>query len=439
MLNRLRKIISPENPIRLAWHKFKAMTASVLYRFPAKRLVCIGVTGTNGKTTTTHMIEHLLSANGKKAAMMSTVEFRLNGVAEPNLSKKTTMSPFKTQMFLRRCVQQKVDYVVIESSSHALHQNRLWGIPFSISALTNITHEHLDYHKTMEKYRDAKKILFKNTSETCQRSESGVLKKIPHQQAMILNAEDRFFEDFNKIKCPAKYTYGFKAGIIQAHQVSTSKSGSESKLEYDGNEKTLKLNIPGSFNIENAMASIAVAMACRISFEKAVAGLESFSGVSGRMESIKSPKGFEVIVDFALTPDALEKLYASLKNSGASRLIGIIGSAGDRDQEKRPVMGEIVAKHTDFTIVTDEEPYSEDPIAIMQAVMQGAKKKKQEGKDLFLIEDRFAAIEFAVSKAQAGDLIILTGMGSLPTRTLNSGPVEWDEREIVRKIINNQR
>lgn len=435
MLKYLRKVISPDNPIRLLWHKLKGITAAIKYGFPAKRMVCIGVTGTNGKTTTTHMIEQILRDSGKKVAMLSTVEFRVDGKVTPNKSKKTTMSPFLTQKFLKKCVKKKIEYVVIESSSHALHQSRLWGIPFSIAVMTNITHEHLDYHKTMQKYKDAKKILFKNVEKACHRKLANTIKDIPHRQTMILNTADQFFYEFNQMKCPTKFTYGFDEGDIQAHHATYSKFGSKFALSYASDDVGVDLKIPGSFNIENAMAATGATLACKIKLDDIKRSLESFEGVGGRMESIPSPKGFEVIVDFALTPDALEKLYTTLNESKTNRIIGIIGSCGDRDKEKRPILGEIVAKYSDIAIVTDEEPYSENPMDIMQAVLEGAKKIKKLDEDLHLIEDRYAAIEFAIQNASEGDLVVVTGMGNFDTRGMNDGPMEWDEREVVREVI----
>ncbi len=436
MLNYLRKTISSDNPLRLLWHRLKGIVAAVKYGFPAKKMVCIGVTGTNGKTTTTHMIEQILRESGKRVAMLSTVEFRINGEVTPNKSKKTTMSPFLTQKFLKKCLKKKIEYVVIESSSHALHQSRLWGVPFSIAVMTNITHEHLDYHKTMQKYKDAKKILFKNVEKTCKRKLTNAIKDIPHKQAVILNTADQFFNEFEQMKCLNKFTYGFDLGDLQAHHANYSKFGSSFTLSYASDDIGIELKIPGSFNVENAMAATGAALACKIGLDDVKKSLESFKGVGGRMESIPSPKGFEVIVDFALTPDALEKLYTTLNDSKTNRIIGIIGSCGDRDKEKRPILGEIVAKYSDVAIVTDEEPYSENPMDIMEAVLEGAKKIKKIDEDLHLIEDRYKAIEFAIQNAFEGDLVVVTGMGNFDTRGMNDGPMEWDEREVVRGIIN---
>lgn len=435
MLNTLRKIISPNNPVRLFWHWSKAFVAALIYRFPGRQLVCIGVTGTNGKTTTTHMIEHLIRSAGKKAAMLSTVEFRIKGKVYPNESKKTTLSPFKTQKFLRQCVKQGVQYAVIESSSHALHQHRLMGISFSIGVLTNITHEHLDYHGTMEDYKNAKKLLFKNAERASRQAESKKAERIPHTKKIILNTADQYFEEFSQLDVE-KTTYGIQEGDLKAINIEVSSDHSHFRVKAGHETHEIRLNIPGLFNVENALAAIGAALACQASWTDIKNAFRTFTGIPGRMERIKSPKGFEVMVDFALTPDALEKLYGELKKIHKGRLIGIIGSCGDRDREKRPLLGEIVAKHCHITIVTDEEPYSEDPMVIMQAVLRGAQRVRPLGADLHLIEDRYQAIEFAVKNAQKDDLIVVTGMGCFGTRTLNNGPIPWDEREVAREIID---
>ncbi len=436
MLDYLRKKISYDNPIRMLWHRIKGVTAAVRYGFPAKRMVVIGVTGTNGKTTTTHMIEHILSLAGKKVAMISTSDFSINGKKRPNLSKKTTMSPFKTQKFLSKCVKKKVDYVVIEASSHALHQSRLWGIPFSISVITNITHEHLDYHGTLEKYAEAKKILFKNVSKNCKSGESKAIHDIPHTKAFVLNTADQFYDKFKQVHCPVNIDYGLDRGDLRAKDITYSKRGSKFAMKYHGKTTGVNLALTGGFNVENALAATGATLACKLSMEEISAGLNSFEGVGGRMERIKSPAGFEVIVDFALTPDALDKLYKVLKETTEGRLIGLIGSCGDRDKEKRPKMGEIVASYCDLTIVTDEEPYTEDPMEIMKAVLKGAKEVKKMGEGLELIEDRYSALEHAIKQAEPGDVVVVTGMGSFQTRSMNDGPMTWDEREVAREIIN---
>jgi len=435
MLNFLRKIISHDNPIRLFWHLLKGILSAIIYGFPGKKMVVIGITGTNGKTTTAHMIEHMLRTAGKNVAMISTSEFVINGERQRNESKKTTLSPFKTQKFLKKCVAKGAEYAVIEASSHALHQYRLWGIPFEISVLTNITHEHLDYHKTMEKYAEAKKTLFHAVRKNHHKGRAKSISAIPHRHAFILNMADNYYESFSKIHYPLNISYGLNQGDLRADNARYSKYGAHFDIHYKEESVHINLPVTGEFNVENALAATGVGIACKISMLKIKNGLESFIGVEGRMERIKSPSGFEVIVDFALTPDALDKLYRVLRETSDGRIIGIIGSCGDRDQKKRPKMGEIVANYCDMTIVTDEEPYSEDPMRIMKAVLDGAKKRRTLDKDLFLIKDRREAMEYAIKNAKKGDMIVLTGMGSFSTRTMNAGPIPWDDREIARELI----
>ncbi|QQR83446.1 UDP-N-acetylmuramyl-tripeptide synthetase [Candidatus Peregrinibacteria bacterium] len=435
-IHRWKASIAPDHPIRLMWHQLKARIAAQRYRFPADHMVVIGVTGTNGKTTTTHLIEHLLRRAGKRVAMLSTIEFRIDGHIQPNTSKMTTLSPFKTQAFLAECLKNDIEYVVIEASSHALHQHRLWGVEFNIGVLTNITHEHLDYHMTMEAYKNAKKILFKNVERTCQMEPTERVADIPHYPAMILNTADTYFPEFKQMDCPNKITYGLHSGMVMALDMSSHTDYSTFFLKTPGDEIEVYLPMAGSFNVENALAASSVALACEVDLEDIQAGLACFPGVPGRMERIVSPKGFEVMVDFALTPDALSKLYRTLDQTKKGRLIGIIGGTGERDRDKRPMLGKIVAEHTDLTIVTDEEPYSENPRTIMEAVLDGAKKtNKTLDRDLFLIEDRYRAIEFAVEHAEPNDTIVVTGMGNFQTRSTNAGPIAWDEREVVREII----
>lgn len=438
MLDFLRKHISYDNPFRRGWHLLRGMIAATLYAFPAQKLFCIGITGTNGKTTTTHLIEHILRNAGKKVAMVSTVAFAVNGKQTPNHSKMTTLKPFQLQRFLRDCVKQGIEIAVIEASSQALHQYRLWGIPFRVAALINITHEHINYHGTMEKYKESKKMLFRGV------------------QTAVLNTADQYFEDFMKLPAPQKITYGFERGDLQAKDLQFSKFGTHFTMSFrakprnplqeisplaslgrnDIGKVDVHLPLPGEYNVENALAATGATLACGIPLAQIAEALQTFEPVPGRMERIESPKGFEVIVDFGLTPDALQKLYTVIRRTAPARVIGIIGSCGTRDLEKRPHLGRIVAQHSDLTIITDEEAYTEDPKKIMDDVLQGALQTgKRKGIEVELIEDRYEAIEYAVAHAEPQDTIVVTGMGNFTTRTMNQGPIPWDERQVVREII----
>ncbi len=419
MIQWLRKILGPDHPARMAWHHFKGVLAALRYGFPARKLMCIGVTGTDGKTTTTHLIEHLLRSVGLKTAMISTVEYRLLGERTPNLTKKTTLSPFLTQKFLRECVQKGAEFAVIECSSHALHQSRLLGIPFSIGVLTNVTHEHLDYHGSMQAYRDSKMILFRKA------------------KIHVLNRADRYFGDFADLPAEQKIIYSLAGGDVYARGITLLAEGASFDLCTAEGSVPVRWGMSGAYNVENALAAAGAALALGISLEQIAVALQSFPGVPGRMQRLRHPSGsFEVIVDFALTPAALHKLYTTLRQTAPGRIIGIIGSCGDRDREKRPIMGKIVAENADVVIVTDEEPYSEDPQSIMQAVLQGALQSGKLLNDhIFLIKDRLQAIKQAIAWAKPGDTLVVTGMGDFTTRTMNHGEIPWHEPTVVRTLL----
>lgn len=434
MLNFLRKHIGYNSFIRRGWHFLRGFFAAVKYGFPGRKLQIIGVTGTNGKTTTTHMVEHILRHAGRKVGMVSTARLMKEGKIIPNKSKKTTLSPFKTQKFLNQCVKEGIEYVVLEASSHALHQFRLWSIPFKVAVLTNITHEHLDYHGSLAEYAKAKRLLFEQVVKT-QQKQWGARLKTPCEPTLVINTQTRFFKKFTSLKGPRKIVYGLDQGDLQAKNVEKKGAGTTFCMRYKRKQVSVELPLLGEFNVENALAAAGAGVACGLSFDEIRNALNSFEGVPGRMECIKSKKGFDVLVDFALTPDALDRLYQAIRKQYDHRVIGIIGSCGDRDKKKRPDMGRVVAEHTDITIVTDEEPYSEDPMKIMKAVLKGAEKVKVLDEDLFLIEDRYKAIEFACEQAKKGDVVVVTGMGSFDTRTMNDGPMPWDERKVVMEIL----
>ncbi len=437
MINFLRKIISPDNFFRLLWHKSKAILANLIYGFPGKKLVVIGITGTNGKTTTTYLAESMLRAAGKKVAMFSTVEFSIDGEKKANPTKMTTLSPFKIQKFLKECVKKDIEYVVLETSSHALHQHRLWGIPFRIAVITNITHEHLDYHKTMEKYKNAKKMLFEQMQKACKKKTPKALEGLTMAKgAMVLNTADDYYEEFSQMACPVKISYGLDKGVLHAADINVNKEGSKFKLNYQEEGIDVEMNMTGTYNIENAMAAAGAALACNAKLADIKKGLKDFDGIQGRGEKIKSPKGFEAIVDFALTADSLDRLYKGIKDTNPNRILGLIGSCGDRDFEKRPDLGRIVATYCDITVVTDEETYGEDPKKIMDEVYAGAKATgKHENEEIYLIEDRKEAIEFLIKEALEGDVVVITGMGHFDKRNTINGAIDWKEAEIVEEII----
>ncbi|HLM84220.1 MAG TPA: UDP-N-acetylmuramoyl-L-alanyl-D-glutamate--2,6-diaminopimelate ligase [Candidatus Bathyarchaeia archaeon] len=451
----MKKLI-PQS-IRNIYHLFQAILANVWFGFPSRKLKVIGVTGTNGKTTTVQMIAKVLEEEDFKVAVASTINFKLGGKEWVNKSKFTTLSSWALQKFLRRAVKAGCEYAVIEVSSHSLDQNRVWGMDFNAAAITNVTREHLDYHKTMEEYAKTKSRLFWMVSKNS-------------DSASIVNLNMEFADVFLRYGAKNKFGYflesespncvleaGLKLEI--ARDIRQSINGSEFLV----NGEKFTLNMPGEFNIENALAAVCVGLSENIPLENISAALRKIKGVPGRMEKIENKRGLGIIVDYAVTPDSLEKLYDYLdgiKKEG-SKIIAVFGSCGERDRGKRPIMGEIVAKKADFVIVTNEDPYHEDPMQIINEVFEGVvgnnfpkarlfpsssealripqsqalENNKTEGVDAFRILDRREAIKKALQIAELGDIVVVTGMGAQETMAVGDDMIPWNDPKVIREVL----
>ena len=449
--------------IKNIYHLAQAVLANVVYGFPSRKIKVIGVTGTDGKTTTVQMITQILEEAGslvktgvhgaRKVAMASTINFKINGVEEKNLSHFTTESAFALQKFIRKSVEQGCEYLVLETSSHALDQHRVWGVQYQTAVITNVTREHLDYHKTMEKYREAKKKLFKTVAK--------------NKGTIIVNADMEKPEEFLDFDVDKKFAYttnleknaaldsrppatiAFRAGLrgndkegsgminegIQIVQAKNVKLGIDCS-SYELLATSYELNIPGLFNIENALAAMCVGLSEDIKLETIKDALAKIKGVAGRMEAIENDLGLHIFVDFALTPNALERLYSTLFQAKKSdtRIIAIFGSCGDRDRGKRPVMGEVVSKYADFVILTNDEPYHEKPEQIIEEIAVGI-KNKIEGQNFWKIIDRRDAIKKALEIAQAGDIICITGMGNFETMVVGDKKIPWNDRNVIEEEL----
>lgn len=369
----------PQWIINYFWHLPRAALANVVYGFPAGGLKVIGVTGTDGKTTTTHMIYEILKAAGKKVSMISTIN-------SPGLHV-TSPDPFVVQKLIKEAVSNKNEFMVLEVTSHAIDQFRFWGIKFEAGVITNITREHLDYHKTFKKYVETKFKLLKNS----------------------------------------------KHGVINHNLSQISERPSNVLLFGQSIKPTLKLKIPGEYNIENASSAIAVTSALGIDKDLAKKVLQNFQNVSGRMEEIKNKKGIKIFVDFAHTPNGLEQALKALRKLTKGKLIAVFGSAGQRDVGKRPLMGKIAGELADYTVITAEDPRGELE-TINKQILQGIKK----GVDFFVIADREKAIDFAVNKlAKKGDIVGIFGKGHEKSMNLD-GKIEipWSDKETVLKILH---
>ncbi|MCL4382542.1 MAG: UDP-N-acetylmuramoyl-L-alanyl-D-glutamate--2,6-diaminopimelate ligase [Patescibacteria group bacterium] len=387
------------------YHLFVALLATIFFRYPAKNLIVIGVTGTDGKTTTVNLIYEILKKAGKQVTMISSVGAKIGGHDYDLPFHVTTPSSFKLQRFLRLAVDRGEKYMVLEVTSHGLNQNRVFGCNFQIGVLTNVTHEHLDYHKTHENYLKAKARLFRGVKWA------------------ILNREDGSYEYLvSGIKYQATkiVSYGINNGdITPAKFLFTTP-------------------LPGEYNQKNCLAAMAAAQVLGISDEKIRQTLADFKGVFGRFEFIETNRDFRVVVDFAHTPNALENLLATTKPLVKGRLIHVFGSAGLRDASKRPMMGEAAARYDDVMILTEEDYRTEDPKKIMTDIEFGAKKVLGSEKQALVIRkivNRQEAIREAIKMAKPEDLVILTGKGH--EKSLCRGQTEdpWSEHEAVAKAL----
>lgn len=405
--------------IKNIYHLIQAIWANFCFGFPSRKIKVIGITGTNGKTTTTQFVAKILEEGGFKVAMASTINFKLADQEWVNKTKFTTLSPWSVQKFIKQAVDKKCDYLVLETSSHSLDQYRVWGVDYNVAVITNVTREHLDYHKTMEIYREAKLKLFK---------------KAP---VLVVNLDMESPVDFYNFP-DKEIIYGYtlenkklddgEVKIIQAQEIKNFSQYSQFKI----NETEFTLNLPGKFNIENALAAISVGLICKINVEKIKTALEKIKNVPGRMEHIANDKGLNIIVDYAVTPDSLEKLYELIGavNAENKRVIAVFGSCGERDRGKRPIMGEIVSRSADVVIITNEDPYNEDPTRIIEEVASGV-VDKEIGDNFYKIFDRREAIKKALNMAENGDFVVITGKGAEETMAIGDNRIPWNDKVVI--------
>lgn len=404
MRSLVKKLI-PHNVFRKiepVGHMFEAMIEQTLAGFPLKGINVIGVTGTDGKTTTSTLITQMLRNSGLKVAMMTTISLDLGDGkgAQANSSRLTTLGSRQLVQNLKKVRDADVDWLVLEVTSHALAQNRVWGIPFSIAVMTNINHEHLDYHGTFEHYRDSKKRLFTLVGKYKKGLGVGVV-----------NAEDPSADLFaNEVRIPVRY--GMKRGELRAEKVVLSASGSTYQVKMSDQTYKITCHLPGSFNVMNSLAAVGVGRAIGLSKDQIETGIASLESVEGRMARIDEGQNFEVIVDYAHTPDSFKKIFEEIKPSVKGKLLVVFGSAGRRDAEKRATQGKLAGTYADTVIITEEDDRDIDGQLILEQIAAGAEAAgKVKEKDLFLIHEREAAVETAIRLARKDDVVLLLGKG----------------------------
>jgi len=427
MLNYLRKLIPEQHPVRLLFHKLKAVLASIIYRFPSRYLHVIGITGTKGKTTTTNLIAAILQEAGYKIGMTSTVGFQIGTLKWLNEAKMTTLSPFALQKMLRQMVNEGCQFAVLEVSSHSLAQNRVWGVNFDTAVLTNIGEDHLEYHGDFQSYLKAKGLLFERLNRAA--------RKPKIQKLAVVNSDDLQFAYFDQFLADRKYTFGLKGGTCHASNLQLLQTGVSFDLNVPNNSIKLSLKLPGQFNVYNALAASTVALALGINLQVIKAALEKSSTVAGRFEQIDCGQNFAVIVDYAHTEDSLEKLLELYKQQTPGRLWVVFGATGGgRDKAKRSKMGKVADQIASVVILTNDDPYEEDEWKIIQDVAAGV--EREEGKNFWKIPNRYQAIQFALRLAQPQDTVVIAGKGAESVQMLEGEKIAWDDRKVVREILS---
>jgi UDP-N-acetylmuramoyl-L-alanyl-D-glutamate--2,6-diaminopimelate ligase len=408
-------------------HLLEAVVFNVLNGFPSRGLKVIGVTGTNGKTSTSFLIHRMLHEAGYKVGLMTTVAYGVGNDIKPQMEHMTTTDVRTLLKRIKEFKAQGAEWVVLETTSHALAQHRVWGVPYSIAVMTNITHEHLDYHKTFERYLAAKRHMFELTDKNHKGLRLGVV-----------NADDPHADAFaSAVKNVVRY--GIEAGDLKATNVTLAPSGVSYDTSADNQTYHIKCNLPGSFNVYNSLAAVAVGRAVGLAPQQIEQGIAALEGVEGRMTRIDEGQDFSVIVDYAHTPDSFEKIFKDLRPVVKGKLIVMFGSAGRRDEEKRAVQGALAGKYADEVIVTEEDDRDMDGNAILDQIAKGAESAgKTRNKNLFLVHDRTEAISFAIQRANRGDTLLLLGKGH-EKDILRNGPKAAELRHLPQDDHNTER
>lgn len=397
-----------------------AVLAARFYKHPSRDLKVIAVTGTNGKTTTTHLIQAIHQEAGWPTAIMGTLYARV-GDLDLDLGH-TTPEAVEIESFMDSCRKQGAEFLVMEVSSHALTLNRVDQIHFAAGVFTNLTQDHLDYHENMENYLQAKLKLFK---------------MIPggENNFCVVNRDDPHAEEFIKAAPGALFTYGVQAGAaVRAENIDISLKGTCFTVLFGEKRFDIEMRLIGMFSVYNALAAITAALAEGIDPEIIARALLKVKGIPGRFEEVFSSHDFTVVVDYAHTPDGLENILQTGRELTANRLITVFGCGGDRDRSKRPLMGEIAARYSDFCVVTSDNPRSEEPEDIIADIIPGMEKVSHSR--YAIIADRAEAIRHAIYLARPGDLIIIAGKGHETYQLIKGKRLDFDDRKVAQKILS---
>ncbi len=428
------------NKLVIPYHVLRADLAAHQYGFPGKRMRVIGVTGTNGKTSTCFLIWKMLNAAGHKTGLMTTVAWGVDKL-EKQIEHMTTVDAKTLNYRMKKIADAGAEFLVLEVTSHALAQHRTFGVPIEIAVMTNVTHEHLDYHKTFENYRDAKRRLFKMAKYG------------------VVNEDDKSWAYFAK-DVKEYITYGINSGILRAKDVRLGAQGVEYSVDNEGSARDkhiaddkyvsgskyslrdilrIKTRIPGEFTVYNSLAAVAVGLKLGLSKEQISQGILALDSVEGRMNRVDLGQNFEVIVDYAHTPDAFLKVYESVVPGKKGRIISLFGGAGRRDESTRGERGEIAARNSDIVIITEDDSRDENPAEIAEEFVKGAEQAGfLRGKNLLVELNREKAIQMAVDLARKDDIVLILGKGHEKTILRATGAVPFEDLKVTEKALKKR-
>ena len=428
------------NKLVIPYHVLRADLAAHQYGFPGKRMRVIGVTGTNGKTSTCFLIWKMLNAAGHKTGLMTTVAWGVDKL-EKQIEHMTTVDAKTLNFRMKKIADAGAEFLVLEVTSHARAQHRTFGVPIEIAVMTNVTHEHLDYHKTFENYRDAKRRLFKMAKYG------------------VVNEDDKSWAYFAK-DVKEYITYGINSGILRAKDVKLGAQGVEYSVDGEasvgdkhaaedkhvGGDKNasgdmlrIKTKIPGEFTVYNSLAAVAVGLKLGLNKEQISQGILALDSVEGRMNRVDLGQNFEVIVDYAHTPDAFLKVYESVVPGKKGRIISLFGGAGRRDESTRGERGEIAAKYSDIVIITEDDSRDENPAEIAEEFVNGAEQAGfLRGKNLLVELNREKAIQMAVELAKKDDIVLILGKGHEKTILRATGAVPFEDLKVTEKALRKR-
>jgi UDP-N-acetylmuramoyl-L-alanyl-D-glutamate--2,6-diaminopimelate ligase len=400
-----------------------AKVSANFYRKPAERIAIVGITGTNGKSTTAFLVESILTAAKRKSALIGTIEYHVAGELLP--APHTTPEALELNRIFSEALGNGATDAVMEVSSHALSQERVYGIPFDVAVFTNLTRDHLDYHKTMEEYFASKRVLFEGCGTDAPR-------------AAVINIDDEYgvqLAEFSRKHSPVNLKYGWNRGDLRAEKVEITTRGTRFDVVMPEEKIPVFSSLIGRVNVYNILAAAGASYACGCSSEAIAAGVDKLACVPGRFERVDCGQPFTVVVDFAHTDDALRNLTAlarELISTGKGRVLTVFGCGGDRDRTKRPLMGEAAGRGSDFVVLTSDNPRSEDPLSIINDAVVGLQRT---GAMYSVESDRRKAIALAIGEARPGDIVLIAGKGHEKVQITQTGAAPFDDVEVAREAL----